>query len=295
MKKYFSHILDSGEDSSWEFFVVLGQFLPNLYYLDKVWTIENINKIFPVEKEEYWQYAMRGYLSFNNIVYEDIYNLLRNERHFYKAIHSEFEDKLITKRIVQYICIGLHQKWEHLDDEKSLMSILLKLEKAANLNEIVLFYRSFSKKKETVPEIMPLWESIFNICKKHIDENDEKDFKEVVADCWEWIKIVEDMDEKVIEYVKFSSKYFDVSYRGVKFIEYLSEFVENEPKKAGELFLAMADAGIIPSDESDDIRKIITLLFEKGEKDVATQICNIYMMNGMEEIVKDIYEKYIQQ
>lgn len=289
IKEYFTEILNSPEDISWEFYVSAGSFLNYLYYLDKDWITKNINRIFPKEHEKFWLYAMQGYLSHFNLIHDDIYNLLKVEGHYNKVINMDDCDKEIVRGVVQHICVGLHHNWERLDDEESLISVLLNKEKANHLKEIVWYYRSFIKERKTLPEIKPLWKKIFEICKNHIDENE---FKVVAADVWEWVNLVDVVDEEVVDFLKLSCKYLDSFYQAGKFVEFLSYFVVNEPQKAGELFLAMVDNNVIPRYEQKDIRNAINLLFEKGEKEVAKRICNIYAMNGLGELVRDIMEKY---
>ncbi|MBC8493118.1 MAG: ATP-binding protein, partial [Chloroflexi bacterium] len=72
--------LDKTRDPSLAVHSIFGQYLSNLYYLDREWLTEHLPGIFPTEAERraYWRAAWNSYISFNPL-YSNLYGLLRVE------------------------------------------------------------------------------------------------------------------------------------------------------------------------------------------------------------------------
>lgn len=85
VKKVLDKHLDSKIDPSMTIHAVYGWYLPSLFYLDKKWVKDNLDKIFPKKPNllNLWVAAFETYLT--NSVYGDIFTLLRKE--YLKAIH----------------------------------------------------------------------------------------------------------------------------------------------------------------------------------------------------------------
>ena len=81
IKEEFTIRLEKEIGSSIEFSVVLGEYLPNLYYLDKHWVIANLERIFPKKNKVYWDAAFIGYLFYSSTVYANMYKLLSQNEH----------------------------------------------------------------------------------------------------------------------------------------------------------------------------------------------------------------------
>ena len=62
VREDFTKRLDRSVEPSFEFSFTLGNYLPNLLYLDEEWVIENIARIFPKQDESRWEAAFSGYL-----------------------------------------------------------------------------------------------------------------------------------------------------------------------------------------------------------------------------------------
>jgi len=61
--------------------------------------------------------------------------------------------------------------------------------------------------------------------------------------------------------------------------------------KVSDLMIDMLNSGIYPDFELQHIKNIVETLYEKGIKEKADRICNIYMANRL-NFLRDIYEKY---
>ncbi|GAG56184.1 unnamed protein product, partial [marine sediment metagenome] len=140
IKKDFNKRLNRKVEPSLEFSVSLGKYLPYIYYLNKNWVTNNINRIFPKDNYVHWQAVFTGYLFYHNRPNKDIYLLLRKNNHYIKAIQTEFGDDTIINRLVQHICVGYLRGLEKLDDDESLISQLLKKPNVNQLSAIVNYF-----------------------------------------------------------------------------------------------------------------------------------------------------------
>jgi len=290
IKKEFTNRLNREIESSLEFSVILGEYLPSIYWLDKNWVIVNINKIFPIDNDIHWKSAFTGYLFYSSRVYKDIYFLLRENGHYAKAIKSEFSEPYITERLVQHICIGYLEDWEKLEDEKSLIFQLIENKNINQILEIVRYFWMFGNKltDKIKSKVKPLWKKIYSLAKQN-EEN--KEFQKIISDLSKWLVLIDEIDDEITEWLKLLVKYVDRDFDSTFFIEYLTKHASKTPKKVGEIYLEMLKAGIYPYYEQEQTQNIVRTLYENKEKEIADKICNLYGEKGY-LFLKDIYKKY---
>lgn len=289
IKNYFTKNIQNRANSSLEFSVILGEYLLNLYWLDKQWVINNINKIFPQNSEGHWKATFTGYLFYSNIN-KDIYFLLKKNGHYFKAIETDFSDSHILERLIEHICIGYIEDWEELDKEDSLISQLIENKNIDQLLEIVSFFWGFKNTyfEEKIKEkVKPIWKKLYELAKQN---KEDKKYHRLISHLSLWLSLIDTIDDETFEYLKFSAKFVNVDFNTQFFIEYLLEHSSKTPKKVGEIYLEMLDANIYPTFEKDNIEKIVKTLYENKEKDIANRICNLYFSNGY-EFLREIYKK----
>ncbi|MGH7800441.1 MAG: hypothetical protein ACREOW_07395 [Thermodesulfobacteriota bacterium] len=292
IKSDFEKRLSTVYEPSVEFPLILGQYLPNLYYLDKKWVIKNINRILTKDNLERWKPAMDGYLFYSNLVYKELYDLLKENNNYLKAIQTDFESQDITRRVVEHISVGYLEDWEDLEDKSSLIYKLIEHNKPDQISEVIAF---FWMKRENVTEkiqlkIKPLWRLIFdNLSQKE----DEKEYQNVLSDLSKWISLVDEIDDDILKWAKLSARYIEKRYNETFLLENLLKHVENTPGKVGEIFIEMLSHGSYPYYKQGDIETIVKTLYEKGEKEYADRICNMYGERGY-LFLKDLYNKFNQ-
>lgn len=302
IKADFEKRLNREFESSLEFSVILGEYLPNLYYLDKKWVINNINRIFPKDKEVYWKAAFTGYLFYSSSIYKESYFLLRENEHYAKAVKTDFQDEHITRRLAQHICIGYIEGWEKLEDENSLISKLIENEKATQLSEIVNFFWMLRDKltDKIKVKIKPLWRVLFNkivlpeqVALKLVSPQVEtSEYQKVISELSKWLSLIDEIDDEILDWLKLSAKYIEGFARNTSFfIEYLLKHVPTEPEKVGEIYLEMLNAGVYPDYKKENIKGIIQTLYEKGQREFADRICNMYGAKGY-DFLRELYKRY---
>ena len=103
IKDYFNEKLTAQDGASIELYVVAGEYLSNLLYLDKQWVIANINIILPKEKNTLWEAAFTGYLAYPKMVNKELYVLIKDNNHYSKALQTVFQNDFAIERLVQQI------------------------------------------------------------------------------------------------------------------------------------------------------------------------------------------------
>ena len=290
IKEDFTKRLNREIEPSLEFSVILGEYLANLYWLDKKWVTDNLNKIFPKDNDTYWKAAFTGYLFYSSRVYKDLYFLLRKNEHYAKAIKTEFNDSHITERLVQHICIGYLEDWEKLEDKESLIFQLIENKNINQLSAIVSFFwmlRDELNDKIKI-KVKPLWKTLYELVRQN-EENPK--YQKLISNLSKWLSLIDEIDDEIFEWLKLSAKYVDRDYNTPFFIEYLLKHASETPAKVGEIYLEMLNANIYPDYKKEDIQEIVHLLYYKNEKESAGRICNLYGAKGF-DFLKDIYETH---
>lgn len=289
IKQEFTKRLDSSFEPSLDFSVVIGEYLPNLYYLDKEWVIKNINLIFPIDNPEYWEASLTGYLFYASAVYSDLYKLLSENGHYRKALSIEFKDDHVRDRIAQHICVAYLEGWEKLEDEDSQINLLLNSENEKHLSAIINFFWMQRKKiTEKIKScIKPIWEQLFT----RIDENKEnEEYKKLLSDTSKFLSLIDTIDRDILGWLKLSAQYINKNYNSPFFIEYLLKHANQSPKEVAELFLEILNSGFYPDYKKENIAEIIRIISNGETKDSAIRICNLYLSKGF-DFTRPIIEK----
>ena len=288
IKEDFDKRLDRELEPTVEFSVTLGEYLLNLYYLDKEWVIDNINKIFLKENVEHWKAAFTGYLFHSSSVNKDIYFLLRDNGHYEKGIQSEFGNVHIIERLVQHICVGYFEDFEKIDDNTSLIIKLIENNNDKQLSALVSFFWMLRNKltDKVKRKVKPIWGVLIQQLFQNMGD---VEYQKIIAKLSEWLCLIDEIDEETVEWLKLSAKYqvyHDTSF----FIEYLLEHVEKTPTEVGKIYLEMLNTGIYPMYKTEDILEIVSIIYGQNKKEIADRICNLYLARGY-DFLKAIFEK----
>jgi len=287
IKNEFNKRLDRRKDNSIEYSFTLGAFLPQLFYLDKKWVLNNLNKIFNKKNIKHWKAAFTGYLSNVNRVDKETFKILREKNHYSKVLRTEFDMNYNKEKVVQHVCLAYLYDEEDLNDESSLINEIFKVRKSSQLQEIINFILKQKDQKEILKnKLKPLWKKMVNLLKENCDGLD--DIKENFV---LWLSIVDEIDDEKEELLNFSIKHLKTDKLIHKFIKILSKFSDKEPKKVSSLFLLMLKKKIFPRYDLRDAKKIVETLYRKDLNDQANKICNLFVRKGIFDF-KNIYEKY---
>lgn len=172
VKDAFSRKLDKKEDSSWAVHSIFGKYFPTFYWLDKKWTIKNLDKIFPEDngEEAMWffvsaweSFLLGGYRSY-------LMPLLRNKylrgieylsKGYQTKSHLDLASRFAVHVVIDY-CLGEYL----LDSEEGTNSLMVNFVIQTNpniranvSNASWLVYRDNPKDAEKFwPRIKAFWE-----------------------------------------------------------------------------------------------------------------------------------------
>ncbi|AXV37950.1 MAG: hypothetical protein CIT01_06925 [Methanobacterium sp. BRmetb2] len=268
-----------------ELSVVLSEYLPFIFYLDKNWAIQNIDRIFCYKN---WEDAFSGYIYHSNPIYEEIYEILKEKGYYEKAINTNFKDKITSENLVYQLCSAYLFDCENLDGENSLIHKLIQKKDPALLSEIVSFFLLQKNENYEIAKlkIKPTWKVLFDLVSQNPDN-----FKGFIADVSRWLVFFDEIDDELFEWLMLSAKYLKRGSNHRLIVENLLNCVEKSPKKVAEIFIEMLNNGAYPDYKQENIVKIVEILYEKGEKESADKICNLYGERNV-HFLREIYKKY---
>ena len=278
-KKIFEKKLNE-EKRAREFSVALGQMMPYLSYHCK----ENIDKILPEDdKDLRWKDTMVSILLSSNIIYKKLYNILRDKKHYRKALKTKFYSQDVTKSVINHICFGY---LEFQDDDT--IKELIESEKHSNIKHAINFFKVIKTKIDSKKrkKLKKFWEDVHNTYK----EKKGKESKDVLCRLATLQTHFDKLyDNKDLLKASFqNAKFSDYSY---SLLELLLKYVDNEPGIVAELMLETVKAGFCFYYQRKRLRTIVEKLYEHGLKDEADKICIHYLRKENYDL-KDIYDKY---
>ena len=283
IKIHFEDKLFNNPESTPEIWVTIGQFFIDLVYLDREWVFQNINKLFPKDNEQNWKSVMTAYLFYTQKIYKGIYQLIKDNRNYEKAIYTLFDPVSlngdIRTSLTNHICIGYLEGMEKLDDEKSLINHVLIHKDPKQLEELINY---FWKIKDNIsiekkPIVRNLWGNIYSVLK---EEAENKIYENAISNLAMLVSIFNEIDDEMSEWIKFSAIYTPSNYNLHYLVEYLLSIAEKNPEKVGEIYLHLLDSGISPQDTFDNVKETVEKIYSAGYKDIGNQISNKYLENG---------------
>ena len=285
----FTKRLDRNVEPSFEFSFTLGNYLPNLLYLDKEWVVDNINHIFPQRDESHWEAAFSGYL-FCSLISEYLYSLLKKRGDYQKALNTDFADSRVLSRLIEHVCTGWIEDNEALNDETSLIYQLINSDNSKLLSEVVHFFwrQRYNTPDKVKSKVMPAWRALIEVVSPN---SSEAEYQEILGSLSGWLGLVDKIDEETLEWLKLSAKHVERRFNSASFVKTLREHVPQTPKEVGEIYLEMLNNEVYPDYAPTDIQETIRILYNHGYKEDADEICNLYAAAGF-DFLRSLYEEY---
>jgi len=284
IKTYYQSVIETNRTV--EFQVCLGTFLPQLYYLDKAWVTENIDKLFPKENEKMWEYGFSSYLFHSTTLSREIYCLLRENQHYKKAL-KKTEGNLFPK-LPQHVCLAYLNDLESLS-KGSLLSDLITGKNVTYLLDLIRFLWHLRGKLEPKmkEKIKPLWGAIVGYISNL--PNTEK-YKDVLAELSYWLSLVENIDNDIVNWMKLSNKYMN-DRSSMFYLEYLNSHVSKNPELVAEIFYDLvSNTHYFPYIKQEEVIALVKSLFESGQEEKAKRICTLYLSAGF-EFLRKVFEE----
>jgi len=307
---------------------LLGEYIPNLHYLDKMWAEQKILDIVHIDKELLWSAFMNGYL-YRSGVYDQIYVLMKE--HYVKAMTYSFKERYAEERLVQHIAIGYLRGIESLSGG-DLFGLLLKRWNYTQIEELIGFFWMQRKEYKRVPpkavvmvakegelkpkivkskkeleqpledderakienRIIDFWKLVFKRYKDKTGKSEED--KKVLSIISKLTVFLPKIDDENFKWLMLSAPYVHLDFSSPFFIEYLDKLKgegdkTESAKYVAKIFLKMLDS-FTPDFDQKHIKSIIEYLYQIKDKEstgYANQICNIYGNRGY-DFLREIWE-----
>jgi len=290
IKEEFTRRLDRSLDPSIEFSVTLGEYLPNLAWLDRNWVITHLDEMFPKDNGNHWRGAMTGYFSLADL-YRDLYQILRENGHYAKALETDFEDKPVRERLVQHLTVAYLNGVEGLADSESLFARLVTAWNPDDLRKIVsyLWMQRGALNAEQRSKVLSLWRYLF--AHYHDKEELADDKANLASDLSKFAVYLDTIDPESLRWLLFSTPYVERNHNTWFFVECLDRLVSVSPHEVGLVYIQMLENGIYPDYDQAHITHTVETLYAEGEKELADRICNLYG-SKRHYFLRDIYDRH---
>jgi len=293
-----------------EVYVLLGQYIPNFYYLDKEWVKDKIRVLSKTKDEGIWYPFMTGYLFC--LVYKDIYYDMRP--HYSSAIEYPFQDRYSPEGLIRHLFIGYVNNFESFS-KSSLFYKLLENWNYDQMAKVVGFFwreeESFTalrrveansedirkKNENLMNKVKDFWRYVYEKClaKKELTNLEER----ILSETAKLAVFLPEIDEENYQWLKLSAKYASLTYNTPHLVKYLNYLKDQGDKKrsvryVGEIFLEMLTS-YVPDYDKKHILSIVESLYESKDEtniEMANKICDIYGRNITDPFLREIYFRY---
>lgn len=149
-KQYFENELS--DPNANELVTLFVNYLSNFLYLDKGWTIQQLHSVFDRANYVRWSCAMQAY-AYVSHVYPAIYIFLRDHGHFLAALDDKHCGNHVVDKIVQNIAVAYLHGDENIDDDCSLISVLIARCRMREMSAFVHYFWTLRDDSSLVSDI----------------------------------------------------------------------------------------------------------------------------------------------
>lgn len=279
LQPVFDEQVHQTQNGNLEFVTLFANYIPNLLYLSRSWTLEQLPIIFKKDSRLRWLCAMQGYAHVNQ-VYAQIYRFLSVESHFRDALDAQELGTRCKDQIIQNIVIAYLQGNEQLEDKDGILSWLIERWNLEELRSLTWFAWTLRnrQKKDIGVKLIPLWVEL----SQHADPSSETG-KRTLSMLGRWSVFIDELNEQTMDLLLKAAPYANLEHDAYILIEELQRLVEQYPDQVADIFILMLDS-FAPTFQQEDIERIISKLYKnEGENRLkANTICDKYIKHGIE-------------
>ncbi len=290
VKTLFNNGIDANK-SDLLLFHVLGQFLPNIKYLDEAWLLKKFNEIFSLNHKETWAASISGYFFYHRQVHVDYFTLFEQHGHYKYALASDFKllNAKVKESIIQQICAAYFNSLVNADLDSILIRSLLANKNEDIYSHIIHFFGHLKipRQGDFPQRVKLLWKTIYdNVIKLETPKIDTY----ILSGCCKWLKNLNEIDEITFHMLKSSAPYITTRDR-FYVIEALERLIEKSPKKVGEILLEVYKKEITYDVSRGKLVNMVKSLYDMGFNESANNICQLHAENGY-HFLREVYQEY---
>lgn len=265
----FDKELKRTADINYEFFALIPRYIPNFLYMSEEWIMKNLEVIFDQNDNKKWTCAIHGYAYLSRFLIE-VYQHLKSHGHITRALNDKDLPQKCSIRFVQNAVHSFLADKEQIDDETSLIYILLSRGKSSEIHEIIRFICSFrpEDRERIIPRVYELWPQIQNIIRE-IDFSSENG-RSLASSLCRWTEFLDQIDDENIEWLLEIAPYVHFGNFSRRFLGNLARISKQHPFDVNEILQKMIEGvqehtyGFLGADEQ--IKTILeNLVVEGGE------------------------------
>ena len=270
-------------------FYVIGQFLPNIHYLDENWMIHNFNKLFPLESKANWSAAFSGYFFHHRRPNKIHLKLFIEGSHLKEALANDLIEGESKNSLIQQLCIAYLYEFESIEIGNDVIQSLINSKSESVLSSLIYFFWSprFPFEKKVITKIKPLWLNLHN---RAIKMDDKELHSYILSGCCKWLNSIEEIDDELYEILLGSATFINQHDR-YSVIESLSKHINNYPEKVGSILLELFKKEVSYNISRGKLQEMVEELYDKGFKEIADKICLIHGEHGF-HFLRGLYMKY---
>jgi len=279
LEPIYNSELDRGNKGEFEFATIVARLLPNFLYMSSDWLLSNLKIIFDLNNYKRWLCAMDGY-AYVNRVYLEIFDFLKSEGHYLRALDDENLDDKVKDKTIQNIAVGYVSDFESLDDERSLIHQIVIRKKYLELSHLIWFLWTFHKYSDAKisAKILDLWRSIL----PRVDVSTHEG-RHLSAKLCDWIVFIDEVNDRNRDLILHVAPYADEGHQSYDLLRRLAEFSEKQPLEAYAIWLRALERAR-PDYPPEAIQTIFTNLLKLGLEGnrKAKEIVDRYLETGNE-------------
>jgi len=271
--------LKRSAQGEYEFATLVAMFLPNFYYLSPEWVQLHLADIFDQSNYQKWLCAMQGY-AYVSTVSEEVYNHLKADGHFLKALDDGNLKEHVNEIIVQEIAVAYINGFEDIKQSNSLLLILIERKKINELSKLIWFIWTLRRKDDLnlSDKVYELWPRLLEI----VDVN-SREGRILASNLCHWATFVYQIDATVENWLLKIAPYADENHNASDLLQSLAEISNSQPMEVQKIWLKMLEAYSYdyPEDAIRQIFKNLIALGAAGERK-AKEVVDAYMRHGIE-------------
>lgn len=271
---------------SFEFSTLAAVYLPNIHYMDSTWALYNFDRIFPADNPKVWQCAAQGFAHAGQF-YPWFFEALSSRGHLEKMVYSESLPEAAREKALQYLALGYLNGSEPITAPGSLIGRLISERRVPDLRHLCWFFWSLRGMPlgDRRQRIFAFWAALSESIR-----GEEEGNRQLLSALSVLAEFIEDLDPTTEVLWIQAAPFANDAYHGHNMLEYLARLAEKFPAAVGRVYLAALN-GFLPDFDPADAVRCVTWLYEAGLRDIADQICNVYLQRGS-SILRDVYLKY---
>lgn len=288
IKELITTKIESKEDNPLLFHVI-GQFLPNIHYLDEKWLIGNFDKIFPIKSEVNWTASINGYFYFHRRPSKMYLKLFLKGGHLQKALSSGKIKGESTNSLIQQICTAYLYGFENFDIASDILQLLITTKDENIISSLIYFFWSprFPFESNVVSKIKPFWIEVYKFASKL--ENEKSDSL-ILSGCCKWLDSIDKIDKEIFEIVLNSVGHVNQRDR-YSVIEALSKHINNTTEEVGLILVELFKIEVNYDISRGKLIEMVEILYNKGFKEIADKICFLHGEKGF-HFLRELYIKF---